>query len=248
MEQTSGGEGQRIADALERYHTRDLWDQWFGTVATTVPDHFESYVRILHRLGGRGEPERRWADIARARGTTVHPGVQFCRLARTGLNQNVDLDGYWQGPPAAGELDAGQLSVLAGLLTIHTATPEDIFHAVWVGWGGFEPGVGYGVPVSGDGNLAVAGGFREYFVFHGNGANLAQPPWFGDAGRLNAQSPNLAWPQDKSWCMATEIDFDSTVVGGSAELIAAVVHSLELEAVEVTPATDLSSEGDTVNM
>jgi len=46
--------------------------------------------------------------------------------------------------------------------------------------------------------------------------------------------------------VASEIDFDSTVVGGSRELIARVLSS-GLEAAEVTAASDFSWEGDRIN-
>ncbi|MFI0453806.1 hypothetical protein [Actinomadura sp. 6N118] len=44
------------------------------------------------------------------------------------------------------------------------------------------------------------------------------------------QSPNLFWPDDRAWCVATDIDRDSTYVGGSAELIRELVADERLEA------------------
>jgi len=44
------------------------------------------------------------------------------------------------------------------------------------------------------------------------------------------QSPHLAWPEDRAWCVATEIDLDSTYVAGPEELIAAVLADDRLEA------------------
>ncbi|AIY01320.1 hypothetical protein ART_1721 [Arthrobacter sp. PAMC 25486] len=251
MDDASGAEGQWIAVALERYLTKELWDQWIGTVATTVPDTFEAYARIFHPLGGHGEPELRWADVARAKGTRMHPEAQFHRLARTELYAHLDIDGVSQTRPTNGELDQRQLVALSDVLGAHTAEHQDIFQAVWVGWGGFEPGAG-SIPTGPGGPLTVAKGLREYWVFRGTIAELARPPWCEegsdeDGPGANTQSANLAWPADRSWCMATEIDFDSTLVGGTAELIAAVVHSKELEAMEVTPASNLSSEGDQLN-
>ncbi len=35
------------------------------------------------------------------------------------------------------------------------------------------------------------------------------------------QSPNICWPADRASCAASEIDFDSTLVAGSEELITA---------------------------
>jgi hypothetical protein len=53
-------------------------------------------------------------------------------------------------------------------------------------------------------------------------------PWL-DA-ELPYQSPNLWWPADRSWCIASEIDLPWTYVGGSEELITAVLDAAELEA------------------
>ena len=47
--------------------------------------------------------------------------------------------------------------------------------------------------------------------------------------------------------MATEIDYDSTIVGGSEELIAAILLADDLEAAVVQPDTDLTSSGETAN-
>jgi hypothetical protein len=53
-------------------------------------------------------------------------------------------------------------------------------------------------------------------------------------------SANLFWPADRSWCVATEVDFDSTLVGGDTALIAAILAAPELEVWEVEPSDDLA--------
>jgi hypothetical protein len=62
-----------------------------------------------------------------------------------------------------------------------------------------------------------------------------------------AQSPNQWWSDDHSWCVATEIDFDSTLVAGSRALVDAVLADERLEAFVVGPDDDLTSRGDRVN-
>lgn len=49
---------------------------------------------------------------------------------------------------------------------------------------------------------------------------------------------------DRSWCVATEIDVDSTLVGATRELVDTILHDDELAAIEVGPTTDLSAFGD----
>lgn len=59
--------------------------------------------------------------------------------------------------------------------------------------------------------------------------------------------PNLIWPADRSWFVVSEVDFDSTLVGGSAELVKAVVESPALEAWQVEPTDSLASDADEIN-
>jgi hypothetical protein len=59
--------------------------------------------------------------------------------------------------------------------------------------------------------------------------------------------PNLIWPADRSWFVVSEVDFDSTLVGGSAELIKAIVESPALEAWQVEPTDSLAFDADKIN-
>lgn len=43
-------------------------------------------------------------------------------------------------------------------------------------------------------------------------------------------TPSLVWPDDRAWCVATETDFDSTLVGCSEECAGAVVADERPEA------------------
>jgi hypothetical protein len=45
----------------------------------------------------------------------------------------------------------------------------------------------------------------------------------------------------------SEIDFDSTIVGGTTDLIADVLHRDDLEARPVAPGDSLAWDGDTIN-
>jgi hypothetical protein len=97
---------------------------------------------------------------------------------------------------------------------------------------------------------------REYVLLEGDLAELGEESWVWSSGLGWHRSavlpgagltPNLLWPADRSWCVATEIDFDSTLVGGSRALVDAVIADLALDAVEVDPDTDLTWDGDTVD-
>ncbi len=61
------------------------------------------------------------------------------------------------------------------------------------------------------------------------------------------EAPNLIWPADESWFVASEMDFDSTLVGGSDKLIEAIVESSKLEAWQVEPSNSLAINADKIN-
>jgi hypothetical protein len=93
---------------------------------------------------------------------------------------------------------------------------------------------------------------RRYVLLEATPAELADPAWPWAAGigwhsGFPGPMPSLIWPDDHAWCVATEIDFDSTLVGGSRELVDAILADDTFESFEVGPDDDLTWEGDTVN-
>lgn len=74
------------------------------------------------------------------------------------------------------------------------------------------------------------------------------PPAATGAGPPAAwQSVNLWWPEDRAWCVATEIDFLSTYVGGSAAAVAAVLADDDLEALAAQPGDAVTEDSDRHN-
>jgi len=61
------------------------------------------------------------------------------------------------------------------------------------------------------------------------------------------QSPNIFWPADRAWCVASEIDFDSTLVAGSQKLITALVDDPALDAWQIKPTDSLTYDADIIN-
>ena len=74
------------------------------------------------------------------------------------------------------------------------------------------------------------------------------PPRPDPSFLLRREAPNLIWPEDTSWLVASEVDFDSTLVGGSKELIEAIVESPELEAWRLEPTDSLAADADKINL
>ncbi len=92
---------------------------------------------------------------------------------------------------------------------------------------------------------------RDYILLTATLAELADPAWPRTAGigwqRDHGPMPALIWPDDHAWCVASEIDFDSTLVGGSRELVDAILADDAFESFEVGPDDDLTWDGDSVN-
>lgn len=99
---------------------------------------------------------------------------------------------------------------------------------------------------------------REHILFRGGVSEFADPEWMltvpwrdreleTHGFAPSAQSPSLVWPDDHAWVMVTEVDFDSTIVGGSTELIRALVGDARLEAHPIREGTSMTWDSDEVN-
>ena len=92
---------------------------------------------------------------------------------------------------------------------------------------------------------------RSYVLFEAGAADFADAGWTARAPWVDrpiwAQSPSIVWPDDHAWVLATEIDFDSTLVAGTRALVEELVHTPGVEALPLSPDADLSWQGDAVN-
>ncbi len=61
------------------------------------------------------------------------------------------------------------------------------------------------------------------------------------------QSANLWWPEDRTWCVATKIDFNTTYVTGAQGLVNALAACEALEVYQVEPTDGVAHDGDTLN-
>jgi len=57
----------------------------------------------------------------------------------------------------------------------------------------------------------------------------------------------MLWPTDRSWVLATEIDWDFTIVAGRRDLIDGVLDDSRFEAFAIAENDDLTWSGDAVN-
>jgi hypothetical protein len=251
-----------VADDLLRAESDVAVAQWIaprlgelGSVAGTVPDGFEVYVRVCHPADCDGRLYR-WAQVASETGRTVHPVMQWHALVGASDCLNMSDSTWPGGDPRRGNLELSVLGPLCSVLSEHTATPEACLLGLWYGYGFIDGGwltVGYPVDSG-----RVGGVIRDPPAFSRDRPTLVLPAreYFLFRGPIDAalemstrwdQSPNLFWPEDRAWFMASEIDFDSTVIGGSSELAQALLTAPELEAWPVDPGDLLTASADKIN-
>lgn len=174
-------------------------------VGSFLPDHFEAYARIDH----------------------------------------TDAD-----QRAEGSLPRDLIAPLVEHLRIGTSTPDQCYFAVWEGFGvgqvtlRFEAGTSRGEKKKAWASIPGPESWksrsptlelpaRSYHVFSGP-IEGATSDLSGSGLDFRWQSANLWWPADHAWCVATEVDFEWTYVGGSRACIAAILADVNLGATERT--------------
>jgi hypothetical protein len=225
-----------------------------------VPPRFEAYARVFHpamRQVGTSEVPVKWREIADANLRAYHPEMQFGALVALVGTPGVaqQQPGLFDAWPRTGTLRLEDATALVDVLARHTTTPERCWFAAWEGWG--DPvaltRVGSSEPAKPPpGSIIERPRQQPTFNVPGRGYYLAK-------GSLTAaletvygmksfyQSASLWWPDDRAWCVATEIDFDWTYVGGSKECIAAVLSSSALEALPARLSDGVSYASDPIN-
>lgn len=63
-----------------------------------------------------------------------------------------------------------------------------------------------------------------------------------------AQHPSILWPADHAWVMVSEVDFDSTIIAGSNELVRAICTDPRIEALPIREGADLGWDADDINL
>jgi hypothetical protein len=234
----------------------------FGAVTRTVPSGFPAYARICHPAADSAGTATNWREVARATGRQAHPLMQWHLLV--GSADPVNMRGsVWDGTdPDRGNLAAPMLAVLCDRLAEHTATGDRCFFGLWEGYGRLEtygwtsgssaacsdrsrPGHAFSVQELTRPRLRLAG--RGYLVLAGALRDARRVcSWVGN--RPDPQSPNFIWPRDRAWCVASEVDFDSTLVGGPRTLIEVILQNPVLDAWPVRPGDSLAADADEINL
>lgn len=233
----------------------------FGSaIVATVPAGFEAYARVLHPPGSGDRVPLRWSQIAESSGRTAHACMQFDAIAGLVPHQPRGPK-TWDGQrPELGNLRTDLLEVLSDVLARHIGAPEQCWFCLWDGYGWIRGSPSAGL-LGRRGRQRVAAAFPrevlegprvhlpgpDYLLFEGPLAAATEMGHWLTPTRFISQSPNLLWPRDRSWCVATEIDFDSTLIGGSRSVIDEMLNQQALEVWRVQPSDSLARDGDTIN-
>ena len=195
------------------------WDRL--DVGTFVPEGFEQYVRIFHPAhsylkNGDVTPVR-WSDIASANGRSLFEEMRRFTEHNTYTEADRDL---WHSAPSVGEMPTDLCLRLSSTLAKHTQTPASVVLGIWEGFGGMQypPDLIGMLDLPWQRRLVLCERSLEN-VMH----TFGSPDWPG------YQAPNLWWPADRAWCVATEIDYAWSYVGGSAACIAEIAADAMFE-------------------
>ena len=212
-------------------------------IGFVVPDGYDRYARVLHPLEGR----QRWRAVAPV---YLRAGMETYPYPFPEPVQQVE-----------GDMGAALVDALVPLLAASTTTSQHCHYALWSGWGELHPG-SHTVAYAGRPRGLVRARERvqrksEAALYSFVAACAVQPWWGGrdmllfdgplDAvttigwrtpmdDRLHRRSPQWWWPADRSWFVATEIDFPWSYVAGSTALIRSLMNDQRLETARVRPS------------
>ncbi len=232
----------------------EAWDWIAGrvgpfanSVTSVVPAGFSAYARILHPAEEPATGHRlvRWSEVARWSGVALRPDAQFHTVALPEVHPKAPAPWRSQGP-AHGRLFLPDAEVLAEILRHHTTTPEECYFGLWDGYGFVGvPVVPVGSPPAGQLPDPVPPAARQgqrlhlperdYLCYSGPVESITAP-----SGLRRDQTASLAWPADRAWFVASEIDLPWTYVGGTAALIDALCSDQRLEVLPASPTDPLS--------
>lgn len=229
----------------------DRLDDFATGVGSLVPSSFEAVTRLFHPIEIDDHNEVTWAEVAERNGRIAHAEMQLHAIA-TPLGEQVPAE--WNaaeavasavGHPRVGELPIELFKIVADALGEFTTTPSELCFGFWNGYGGFTGqnfsrpykefmGMRYWGRMRANGTsvpLEVVNGplihapSREYLLATGIAEDVSELL----ATHRPSQTPNMWWPADRAWFVATEIDFAWTYIGGG---------SAAIEAIEATPGIE----------
>ena len=240
-----------LLDATPGRWVEEALGSRFARVEALVPRVYDAYARLLHPALTHEDRHVRWSTVAEWSGKTYHNLMSFEGIS-------VPKPGYgfakqpWAYEPAEDMIEPEDIVELSGFLSDYTGTPDQYYFAVWDGYGSFSAGASALMTTSGGIPLLppvdverakrIKGVGREYLLYSG-------PPSFNDFFDFpGLDGPNIWWPADRSWCVSTDIDLDSTYIGASEDCIERLLSHPSLEVLRTTSDAPVYMAADTINL
>ncbi|WP_432252255.1 hypothetical protein [Streptomyces sp. HNM1019] len=204
-----------------------------------------------------------WAEVAAWSGRVMHPRAQFRALATPA--SDVRAAKPWEEEPEPGTLLPAALTALCDVLARHTTSADRCWFCVWDGYESTSDGRATITFTSTFTSEEESGQPEPDLlppefppdIVNGPRVELPKRSYLLLDGPLDAagelamslfpQSPNLFWPDERTWCVATDTDLDSTYLGGPAALVAALLSDERLEAVRAEVTDPVWADSDEVN-
>lgn len=216
----------------------------FGAVTLHVPKGYAAYARLFHPALNSSGDRVRWAEVAEASGTVAHREMQWHSLLGSfdPVSRGRGNRPKWSGlDPSLGAMDLETLDALCEILVCHTTDAQHIYFGLSTIEGWAEC-----CPTDELRPLLKLPNDREYVILTGS-LHAVDEIVVREGGSVYRAAPNPIWPESHAWFVCSEVDFDSTLVGGPKDLIRSILHSPLLESWEVEPTDSLAADADKVN-
>lgn len=210
------------------------------SVASLVPGGYAAYARIFHpayRLHAGVRRPVRWTALAAQSGRVAHPLMQFDNIVapNSGGKESTGLEF-----PDEGSLPTELAIPLTEVLESYTGSAP-VYYAVWVGFGCLDR------VVRSSATFDIPG--RRMYLMNAP-LEAMKSSLCAKATNVSTvfhQSANLVWSANRAWCLASEIDLNSSYLGGSRELIRSVLNQPDLEVLNVTAEDEITALSDRIN-
>ncbi|ODA40051.1 hypothetical protein [Desulfosporosinus sp. BG] len=206
-------------------------------VGSVIPNVFNEYARVFHPAeDNKGCGIVRWSEVAAWSGRSVHPEMQWEAICQP-VSSTLALK-----PPLLGQCPREELIPLTELLAVHTTSLQRCWVCFWEGYAGIDEAIqrlDQAVP-------RIQLPDRGYYLLNVPLDKIAKGVFINKYGH-EPLIPSLWWPDDRTWCVATEIDFRWTYVGGSRVCINELLADRRLECLATKPEHRGDYLSDVVN-
>jgi hypothetical protein len=188
-----------------------------------------------------------------ANAKVAHPAMEWTAITGSyEFSWGGEQHGIWEQVPARGSLPQRVARAVCETLIDFTTTPDRCWCAVWEGHADL---IGLRSDQS---RPRLALPHRSMLLAEGPMSAVPEtsfsdpvPSSSPERDRWRAvyryRSPSLWWPDDRAWCVASDVDLQTTLVGASSDCIDRLVSDSRLEAMRVTADQWVTVEADSVN-